>query len=163
MIRYTRQIAIWGMGLSIAIAIPAFISCSKAIAQPDNFKTLTLDNKTTSGMMMGSTGGTTSLPAIIGNRDRQNQKCIGFGDPTPDHTLVLKQPFSSLSLRVDSGGGDTTLLISGPDGVRCADSGESDKDAQLQQGDWKPGTYQIWVGTVVPRTSRDYRLTVRGN
>lgn len=156
MIRDIRQIAIWGMSLSMAIAVPA-------IAQPDNFKTLTLDNKTTSGTMTGSTGGTTSLPAIVGNSDRQNQKCIGFGDPTPDHTLVLKQPFSALSIRVDSGGGDTTLLISGPDGVRCADSGESDKDVQLQQSDWKPGTYRIWVGTVIPNTSRDYRLTVRGN
>ncbi|MBW4441432.1 MAG: hypothetical protein KME10_09405 [Plectolyngbya sp. WJT66-NPBG17] len=156
MIRYTQQIAIWGMSLSMVISVPA-------IAQAETFKSLTLDSKTTSGMMMGSTGGATSLPAIVSNSDRENQKCIGFGDPTPDHTLTLKQPVSSLSIRVDSGGGDTTLVISGPGGVRCADSGETGKDVRLQQGEWQPGTYQIWVGTVTPNVNRDYRLTVRGN
>jgi hypothetical protein len=114
-------------------------------------------------MMTGATGGTTSLPAVVSNSDRQNRKCFGFGDPTPDHTLILKQPFSSLTIRVNSGGGDTTLLISGPGGVRCADAGESGKDVRLQEGDWQPGTYQIWVGTATPNTSRDYRLTVRAN
>lgn len=155
MIRYSKQIAIWGIGLSMLAAIPA-------VAQSDNLRSLTLDNQTTSGMMMGATGGRTSLPAVVSNSDRQNQRCLGFGDPSPDHTLVLKRPFSSLSLRVDSGGGDTTLLISGPGGVRCADSGESGGDVRLQQEDWEAGTYQIWVGTVTPNVSRDYRLTVRG-
>lgn len=155
MIRYTQQITLWGIGLSMAIA-------SSAIAQPSNFKSLTLDDQTTSGMMMGSTGGTTSLPAIVGDSDRQNQKCLGFGDPSPDHTLVLKRPFSSLSIRVDSGGADTTLLISGPGGVRCADSGDADGDVRLQQDSWEAGTYQVWVGTVTPNTNRDYRLIVRG-
>jgi hypothetical protein len=155
MIRYSKQIAIWGIGLSMLTAIPA-------VAQSDNLRSLTLDNQTTSGMMMGSTGGRTSLPAVVSNSDRQNQRCLGFGDPSADHTLVLKRPFSSLSLRVDSGGADTTLLISGPGGVRCADSGEADGDVRLQQEGWEAGTYQIWVGTVTPNVGRDYRLTVRG-
>lgn len=156
MMRRTPQIAIWGMGLSMAISMPA-------MAQSETFKSLTLDRQTTSGMMMGSTGGNTSLPAIVSNSDRQNQKCIGFGAPTPDHTLILKQSFSSLAIRVDSGGADTTLVISGPGGVRCADSGETGKDVRLQQTEWQPGTYQIWVGTATPNVNRDYRLTVRGN
>lgn len=156
MIRYTKQLAIWGIGLSTLMAIPA-------VAQSDNFRSLTLDNQTTSGMMMGSTGGTTSLPAIVSNNDRNDQKCLGFGAPSPDHTLVLKRPFSSLSIRVDSGGSDTTLLISGPGGVRCADSGDSGGDVRVQQDGWQAGTYQIWVGTMTPNTNRDYRLTVRGN
>ncbi|GAP97293.1 hypothetical protein [Leptolyngbya sp. NIES-2104] len=152
---YSKQIAIWGIGLSMLVAIPA-------IAQSDNLRSLTLDNQTSSGMMMGSTGGRTSLPAVVSNNDRQNQRCLGFGDPSPDHTLVLKRPFSSVSLRVDSGGGDTTLLISGPGGVRCADSGESGGDVRVQQDGWEAGTYQIWVGTVTPNVNRDYRLIVRG-
>lgn len=153
--KYSKQFAIWGIGLSMLVAIPV-------IAQSDNFRSLTLDNQTRSGMMMGSTGGRTSLPAVVSNNDRQNQRCLGFGDPSPDHTLVLKRPFSSLSLRVDSGGGDTTLLISGPGGVRCADSGESGGDVRVQQEGWEAGTYQIWVGTVTPNMNRDYRLIVRG-
>jgi hypothetical protein len=135
---------------------------TSAIAQPANFKTLTLDDNTSSGMMMGSTGGTTSLPAVVSNSDRSERKCLGFGDPNPDHTIVLKKPVSNLTVRVDSGGGDTTLLISGPGGVRCVDSG-STKDAKLQDKDWQPGTYQVWVGTISPNTNRDYRLTVRAS
>ncbi|MER3434152.1 MAG: hypothetical protein C4288_12170 [Leptolyngbya sp. ERB_1_1] len=133
------------------------------IVQAETFKTLTLDKQTTSGTMTGATGGATSLPAVVSNRDRQNQKCIGFGDPAPYHMLVLKQPFSSLTMTVNSGGGDTTLLVSGPGGVRCAVAGESGTDAALQQGDWQPGTYQIWVGTMTPNTNLNYRLTVKGN
>lgn len=159
MVRYIQQAAIWGISISMIIAGHA----SRTIAQPHTFKSLTLNNQTTSGVMVGSTGGTTSLPAVVSNRDRQSQTCIGFGDPAPNHTLVLERPFSSLTIRVDSGGGDTTLLVSGPDGVRCADAGESGGDVRLQQGDWQPGTYRIWIGTVTPRTNRDYRLTVRGS
>ncbi|MBD1841937.1 hypothetical protein H6F89_00620 [Cyanobacteria bacterium FACHB-63] len=161
MVRYTQKIAIWGIGVSMTIAALQF--ASRTIAQPDTFKSLTLNNQTTSGVMMGSTGGTTSLPAVVSNRDRQDQACIGFGDPTPNHTLVLERPFSSLTIRVDSGGGDTTLLISGPGGVRCADAGESGEDVRLQQSEWQPGSYRVWVGMVTPRTNRDYRLIVRGN
>ena len=156
MIQYIQRLSILGIGLSIVVSLPA-------IAQPGDFKSLTLDDKTTSGMMMGSTGGTTSLPAVVSNSDRQNRKCIGFGDPNADHTLTLTRPFSNLTIRVNSGGSDTTLLVSGPGGVRCADSADSGKDVRMQEGDWQPGTYQIWVGTVAPNTSRDYRLTVRGN
>lgn len=156
MLRRLRQILKYGIFISgMAIALPL-------VAQPTNFKTLTLGDKTTSGVMLGSTGGTTSLPAVVSNSDRAQHKCFGFGDPNPDHTIVLKQPFSTLTLRVDSGGGDTTLLVSGPGGVRCADAG-SNKDARLQDQDWQPGTYQVWVGTVAPSTSRDYRLSVRAS
>lgn len=136
------------------------LAATPMVAQ-SSYKTLTLNGETRSGLLMGSTGGTTSLPAIVGNRDRNNQKCLGFGDPSPDHTLVLQKPVSALTLRVDSGGNDTTLLISGPGGVRCAAA--SGRDVRLQDADWQPGTYQIWVGTVEPGTNRDYRLTVRGN
>ncbi len=141
-----------------------FLSALPATAQPANFKSLTLDGKTTVGMMMGSTGGSTSLPAIVGTSDRHNQKCLGFGDPTPDHTLVLQQPFSKLKLQVDSGGADTTILVASADGViRCGDDSGSSKDASLEDTDWRAGTYRIWIGTVAPNTSRDYRLVVKAN
>lgn len=147
------QVTAWITGLLLFTATP--------IVAQTTFKTLTLNQETTSGTLMGSTGGTTSLPAIVGDRDRKNQKCLGFGDPSPDHTLVLQKPVSTLTLRVDSGGSETTLLISGPGGVRCASG--AGRDARLQDTGWQPGTYQIWVGNLEPGPSRDYRLTVRGN
>ncbi|MBN8563253.1 MAG: hypothetical protein J0L70_22205 [Leptolyngbya sp. UWPOB_LEPTO1] len=142
------------------VLVSAITLTLPALAQPNNFKTLTIDDQTSSGMMMGSTGGTTSLPAVVSNSDRSERKCLGFGDPNPDHTIVLKKPVSTLTLQVDSGGSDTTLLMSGPGGVRCADAG-SKKDARLREKDLQPGTYQVWVGTVTPNTNREYRLIVR--
>lgn len=145
------------IGLIALLTLPTF-------AQSVNFRALTLNEKTTSGIMRGSTGGSTSLPAIVSNRDHHKRACLGFGDPDPDHTLVLQQPVSKLQIRVDSGGADTTLAIVAPDGViRCGDDSGSSKDASIEDTDFAAGTYKIWVGTVQPNTSRDYRLIVRTN
>jgi hypothetical protein len=146
------------IGVGGAIALGAISGST----QPANFRNLTLGGDVTSGSVMGSTGGATSLPAIVSNVDRDNHKCIGFADPTPDHLLVLKQPFSSLRLQVNSNGGDTTLVIAGPNQtIRCGDDSGSSKDAKIEDSDWQPGIYQIWVGTVEPNNSRDYRLSIR--
>jgi hypothetical protein len=133
-----------------------------AIAQTPNFGTLTLGNDKTSGTVSGSTGGSTSLPAIISNRDRKGNNCPGFGDPNPDHILELQKPFSKLTLTVASGT-DTTLVVVGPGGVRCADDSKSGKDASLEDTDWGAGKYQVWIGTIEPNNKRNYRLSVQGN
>ena len=133
-----------------------------AVAQNANFGKLTLDSNKTSGTLQGSTGGSTSLPAIVSNSDRSNNKCLGFGDPTPDHILVLQQAVPRLRLRVNSGGGDTTLVVQGPNGViRCGDDSSRSKDASITDTDWQAGTYRIWVGSATPSTPRDYTLSVR--
>jgi hypothetical protein len=98
----------------------------------------------------------------VSNRDRHNNQCLGFGDPTPDHILVLQQAFPKLTLRVNSGGSDTTLVVQGPDGVvRCGDDTGSKKDAGLTDTDWSTGSYKVWVGTVAPGVQRDYTLSIR--
>jgi hypothetical protein len=132
-----------------------------ALAQSANFEPLTLTAAKPTGMVMGSTGGSTSLPAIVSNSDRNNNKCLGFGDPTPDHLLVLKQPLPKLRLRVDSNGGDTTLVVVGPDGIRCGDDTGSNKDASLTDVNWSPGTYRVWVGSATPGARRSYKLMAR--
>ncbi|EKQ70642.1 hypothetical protein OsccyDRAFT_0943 [Leptolyngbyaceae cyanobacterium JSC-12] len=144
--------------LGIAIAILPL----SAIAQESNFGKLALNTSNPSGTVTGSTGGTTSLPAIVSNRDRHNKPCLGFGDPRPDHVLVLQQPFPSLSVRVRSSA-DTTLVIQGPDGiVRCGDATSSNKkDAVITDSNWPAGIYKVWVGTANPGTQRDYTLTVQ--
>ena len=144
-------------GLAALIAVPV-------LAQPANFGTLTLSSKDAVGVLTGSTGGSTSLPAIVSNRDRHNNNCLGFADPKPDHILVLQQPFSRLQLSVNSGGSDTTIVISGPNNVvRCGDDSNSGKDANLEDADWQAGTYQVWIGSMEPGDRRNYRLTVRGS
>lgn len=127
-----------------------------------NFGTLTLGADKTSGTLNGSTGGSASLPAIVSNTDRHSHKCLGFGDSKPDHILSLKQSFPNLQLRVNSNGGDTTLVIQGPGGVRCGDDTSSkNKDASLTDTDWQPGDYKVWVGSTTPGDRRNYTLSVR--
>jgi hypothetical protein len=107
-------------------------------------------------VVTGSTGGSTSLPAIITNTDRNGNKCLGFGDPKPDHVMELTKPLATLTFKVNNGNTDNTLLVVGPkDVVRCG-------DAVLEDSGWEAGIYQVWVGSGTPASRKDYRLTVRG-
>lgn len=132
-----------------------------AIGQSANFGGLALGSGKKAGVLTGSTGGTTSLPAIVSNSDRQGNKCLGFGDPSPDHILTLQENFPSLKLRVSSGV-DTTLVVQGPNGVvRCGDDSRSGKDASIVDSNWQAGSYRIWVGTATPGVRKDYTLSIR--
>ena len=143
----------------------AIFSAVPVLAQPVNFGTLTLGSSNSSGSLSGSTGGATSLPAIVSNSDRHDKKCLGFGDSKPDHLLVLKKPFSKLRLKVNSGDQETTIVIKGSDdSVRCGDNADSsNKGASLEDSDWQAGTYQVWVGAIEPGVRTNYRLTVQGS
>lgn len=127
-----------------------------------NFGTLTLGGDKTTGVLSGTTGGSTSLPAIVSNSDRHSNKCIGFGDSNPDHIIILKQNFPTLKLQVSSGG-DTTLVVQGPDGVvRCGDDASAtNKDASLTDTDWLAGRYRVWVGSATQGLRQDYTLNIR--
>jgi len=139
------------------------LSAVSVRAQPANFGTLTLSSENRVGVLTGSTGGSTSLPAIVSNRDRNNNKCLGFADPKPDHVLVLQQPFSRLKLSINNGGNNTTIVVSGPNNtIRCSSDSDS-KDANLEDTDWQAGTYRVWVGSIESGDRRNYRLTVRGS
>lgn len=147
----------WGSLICLMVALDAV----SASGQSANFDSLTLGSGKKAGVLSGSTGGSTSLPAIVSNRDHNNNTCLGFGDPNPDHILTLQENFSSLKLRVNSGI-DTTLVVQGPNGVvRCGDSTGSSKDASITDTDWQAGSYKIWVGTATPGLRRDYTLSVR--
>jgi len=133
------------------------------LAQTANFGALTLGAGKVSGALSGSTGGGASLPAIVSNRDRHNNQCLGFGSPTPDHILILQQDMATLRLKLDSGGSDTTLVVRGSDGsIRCGDdTSPTNKDASIIDTDWKAATYEIWVGSTSPGLRRDYTLYIR--
>jgi hypothetical protein len=131
-----------------------------AIAQKSNFGEIKVSSSPST--VTGTTGGNTSLSAIAGNQDSSGAPCIGFGDPTPDHTMTLTKKAARLNFQVDSKGVDTTIVILGPDGdLRCGDDTGSKKDASLEDADWKPGVYQIWVGSMKPSIRQNYRLTVK--
>ncbi|HAG85617.1 MAG TPA: hypothetical protein DCL61_31885 [Cyanobacteria bacterium UBA12227] len=144
------------------IGLVAVLSATPVVAQT-NFANLTiaLGFPPESGMVAGNTGGSYSLPSLV-NRDRNNTPCLGYGDETPDHKLVLEQDFPKLSIKVNSGGNDTTLVIKGPNGVAlCGDDTGSKKDASVEASNLEAGEYSVWVGSINPGQNWNYTLSVR--
>lgn len=135
-----------------------------ALAQQAHFGSVTLSPgfDAAQGQLQGRTGGQNSLPAVITNRDRDGNLCLGYGSSTPDYTVTLQGTFAQLSFQVESGR-DTTLIIQGPNDrtVRCGDDSGSNLDAVIQGSDWAGGTYKVWVGTVNPGERFSYTLTIR--
>jgi hypothetical protein len=145
------------------VVLVATILAAPVAAQTANFETLSLTPgfQPEQGVLRGYTRGSFSLSSIS-NRDRNGKLCIGFGDTNPDHIVILERDFARLNFFVKSGG-DTTLLIQGPDQttIRCGDDTGSSKDASVSDRNWKKGTYYIWVGTFNPGVKLDYTLTAQ--
>lgn len=144
------------------LALLATLGATPLLAQSANFDSITLSPgfSVADGTVRGYTQGSFSLSSIA-NRDRSNSLCVGFADSTPDHILVLEQNFSQLTLQVNSGGGDTTLLVQGPNDstIRCGDdTSRTNTDASIQDTDWQAGTYKVWVGAFESGVRHDYTL-----
>ncbi|MGH2413056.1 MAG: hypothetical protein ACRDEA_05075 [Microcystaceae cyanobacterium] len=146
--------------------IPVIImaTTAPALAQVANFDSLTLAlgfDKSTA-VVTGHTGGSYSLSSIA-NRDRTNKPCIGYGDPNPDHILILESDFPKLKLKVDSRGKDTTLVIRGPNSniIRCSFGTTDNPDAQVEDTNWQAGNYEIWVGSIEPSQRWNYSLSAQ--
>lgn len=137
------------------------LGAAPALAQSANFDTLTLTPGfgASDAAVSGFTGGSVAL-ASIANRDVAGTLCLGYADSAPDHILVLQEDFDRLTLQVDSGGNDTTLLIQGPNNgtIRCGDDTGRNKDASVRSTNWGAGEYRVWVGSFDPNTRYDYTL-----
>lgn len=147
----------WGavLGLVATFAtVPSF-------AQTANFESLSLSPGFARASTRGYTQGAFSL-SNIALRDRNGNLCLGYADSAPDHIMELQQDFAQLSIVINSGGNDTTLVIQGPnDGtVRCGDDTGRNKDASIEDTNWRAGTYRVWVGAFEPGTRYNYTLTV---
>ncbi len=122
---------------------------------------LTLSQANPTATASGTTVGVFPL-ANVASRDHRGLICTGFADTNPDHVLTLQDPIEQLTIRVDSGGNDTTLLVQGPDGVvRCGeDVDRRNPDAQIKDGGWGPGSYSVWVGAHNQGQRHSYSLIV---
>jgi hypothetical protein len=155
-----RQATQANLGRLFGAASLLLFAASPVRAEGSNFGDFTLDAKAPIAVVNGSTGGSTSLPAVVANTDRRGNRCLGFADPKPDHVMQLPKALGKLSFQVDSGSA-STLVIVGPDGtVRCSTGGNK-KDAQMEETNWQAGSYQVWVGSMTPGKKRNYRLVVQ--
>jgi len=154
--------------ITLMVTLNTIPALSQEENKEANFDSLILSpgfsqNPTSEGGQVGGyTNGSFPLSSKT-NSDRNGNPCIGYGDTTPDHKLVLEQDFSNLTVKVNSQGQGTTLVIQGPDNqtFRCGDGIESTNDAIIKDQTWKAGTYWIWVGTVDSAKMLNYTLTVR--
>lgn len=146
------------------LALSTVLLATPVLAETANFGSLTLAPgfSSTKAIVNGSTGGTVSLSSL-NNKDIHNQPCIGYGSPKPDHILTLQKNFSHLKLQVSSMGKDTTLVVEGPGNVfRCGDDTNThNKDASIDDTNWKAGQYKVWVGTIEPGERWNYNLSAR--
>ncbi|AFZ34159.1 hypothetical protein Sta7437_0558 [Stanieria cyanosphaera PCC 7437] len=112
-------------------------------------------------IVTGYTSGAYSLASIV-NQDKYGNPCMGYGDPKPDHVMILEDDFPELTIQIDSGGQDTTLVIkSFNNDIRCGFGQNNLKDALVKGSDWQAGEYYIWVGSIVPNQKANYRLSVK--
>jgi hypothetical protein len=152
----------WRSSFSFAVGFAAVVATSNW-SEAANFAKLTLAPgfRQPAGIARGYVSGSYSLAAIA-NRDRRNQPCIGFASPTPDHIMILQKDFAKLTIKVNSGGKDTTLTIEGPNNtIRCGDDTGNSKDASVQDTNWQAGEYSIWVGAIEPAKKWTYTLSVQ--
>ncbi|MEC4802663.1 MAG: hypothetical protein SAJ12_15290 [Jaaginema sp. PMC 1079.18] len=112
----------------------------------------------------GFTGGAHSFVDRF-KRDGEGNVCVGYGDDTPDYILKVEGELNPITLEVESGGNDTTLVIQDRDRniLYCGDDNEqtNSPDAYLYRENIAPGTYHIWIGSFDPNQRWSYNLVVR--
>lgn len=83
--------------------------------------------------------------------------CRGWIPSEANHVIRLEQNFHAMRWKIEAPG-DTTLLIQGPDGVRCADDAGG-RDPQVE-GEFPEGTYRVSVGSYTRGETIPYRLVI---
>lgn len=128
---------------SFALALPMPVSAQNLAA---GFGTLRLS---------GVAGG--SVRAVrFGNTS--DGFCTGWIGSSPNHTITLTQPISSMSIAVRAPS-DTTLVILGPTGTRCNDDDGNNPNPRVS-GAFAAGEYRIFVGSYEEGQNIRYSLEV---
>ncbi|AFZ42397.1 hypothetical protein PCC7418_0155 [Halothece sp. PCC 7418] len=73
-----------------------------------------------------------------------NSNDCGFVPSTPQETIKVTEKINYLRLSVESGSGNPTVLIDGPDGRFCLLADSVNKPSL--SGIWMPGEYKVYVG-----------------
>lgn len=106
-------------------------------------------------VLRGLSGGEVYTEAVAGRLKTETGSCVGFISDKPDHEVTLTSFFNYLNLQVASPG-DTVLLVRGPGGTWCND--DRTLAGPSIAGQWMPGDYQIWVGSINSEQYLPYEL-----
>ena len=155
-------------GYAVALTLSNLLLAQPVDAKPLNsastpiFESITLSPNFTPDPLTvrGLSGGSVLAETTTGEANTPTGSCIGFIDQQPDHTLVLRDFFNYLSLRVKSNA-DTILVIKGPGGSWCNENNEGSNPAIT--GQWLSGTYYIWVGSYQSDAYHPYTINITDN
>lgn len=143
----------------LAIALAALHS--PAIAQhSSNFGVVSISSSSAEPIR-GHTQGFVPLSSLV-LRDDHGNTCVGYAETEPDHVLQVTESLGAIALRVNSNGGDTTLLVQGDDGrTWCGDDFQGTTDARIRIGNFTEGTYQVWVGSFDAGVRYQYSIQIQ--
>jgi len=109
--------------------------------------------------IQGTSGGAIAALEISQTKNTATGYCDGFARSQPNHILKIDTFFNYLRLEVESSA-DTTILVKGVGGVWCNDDAGSTNP--VIEGQWRPGVYQIWVGSYQADSSNKYKIKITG-
>lgn len=96
-------------------------------------------------VLAGAAGGTIQAQAAA------EPACRGYVQSIPDHILYVQGRARYLRLYVEAAE-DTTMVIRTPDGRwLCDDDSGGNLQPMLEQENWAPGQYLVWIGTYSAR------------
>ena len=110
-------------------------------------------------VLKGKSGGSVTAKEISQTENTATGYCDGYVRSQPNHVLKLESFFEALRLEVESSA-DTTILVKGPGGVWCNDDAGSANP--MIEGQWQPGTYQVWIGSYQANSNNKYRIKITG-
>ena len=108
----------------------------------------------------GTGGGDRPAADVVETRRTSTGLCLGYISTDPHEEVIFESKFTRLEIRVESDL-DTTLIVSGPDGIWCNDDSGDQNPAII--GQWLPGKYQIWIGAYQAEEEPEYELLFNDN
>lgn len=108
-------------------------------------------------LLRGISGGELSIQEVSGRFETETGPCLGFVSERPDHKIKLESFFDYLNVEVLSEQ-DTVMLVKGPGGTWCSDN-RTPAGSSIA-GQWLPGRYEVWIGTIQPDRYVPYSLKI---
>jgi hypothetical protein len=153
-----RPLVRYSLG-SLAIALVTSWGWSPAVAQLYGV-TLAAGFQPNPMVLKGTGGGDRPAADVVGTERTGTGPCLGYISTHPHEEMLFESHFTNLEMRVESDL-DTTLIISGPDGVWCNDDHGGPNPAIV--GQWAPGNYRIWIGAYRAKEVPEYELLISDN
>lgn len=148
--------ALVGLGIASALLSPT-VGLAQVIVRRPMFTNVSLSPRFAPDptFLRGISGGEMAIQAVAGRFETETGPCLGFVSERPDHKIKLESFFDYLNVEVLSEQ-DTVMLVKGPGGTWCSDN--RTVDGSSIAGQWLPGRYEVWIGTIEPDQYVPYSL-----